>query len=98
MFGLFDSESLWLDITNVLIGLMTIIILYVVGRVTYKEIRIRAANRVRVPWEKDSHAFRISDLGITMADGGERIDEKKKNILPHFQDGDDPPNIESANN
>ena len=88
------SEELWLDITNALLGVVTIICIAVVGRVAFREISERVAARKRVPLAHDTHAFNLADLGITMADGGERLDESSR----QGQNDDDPPNIIRSNN
>ncbi len=98
MSDLFNSETFWLDTTNVILGAVTVICLVIVAVPFYKEVLARIAIRARVPLAIDSHAFDLSDLGITMADGGTRIDEttKNKRILPG--EASDPENIYRSNN
>lgn len=86
-----DPETIWLNLTNAALGLVTLICLLAVIYVTVKEAIDRWVVKGRIPVESDTHAFHIEDLGITMADGGEPVDEKK-------QFRDDPPNIVRSNN
>jgi len=86
MFDPVNSEVLWLNVTNAVLGLITLVCLLVVGTVTFRELAARARARVRIPATGDDHAFELGGLGITMADGGERIDEKNlKNNPSHEQ-------------
>jgi len=73
---MFESETLWLTVTNVALGAVTIICLFVVGRIAVREIGERVRARAAVLSRADDHAFVFSDLGITMADGGEALDER----------------------
>ena len=76
MFDFNDANTFWLNVTNAALGLVTFICLLVVGRGLYTEIAARLKNRARVPVSIDDHAFLVPDLGMTMADGGERLDKK----------------------
>ena len=70
-----EPETLWLNLTNAALGLVTLICLSVVVYVATKEVLARAARKARIPVAEDTHVFRLEDLGVTMADGGEKIDE-----------------------
>ena len=98
MFDIFNSETFWLDATNVMLGLVTVICVAIVGRVAFKEIRARVISHARIPLAQDSHAFNLADLGITMADGGMRIDETKHNERFRSDDASDPSNIVRSDN
>jgi hypothetical protein len=98
MFDIFNSETFWLDATNVILGLVTAVCLAIVGRVAFKEIRARVASRVRIPLAEDTHAFDLADLGITMADGGVRIDEAAKKVRSLQDESSDPSNIIRSEN
>jgi hypothetical protein len=99
MFDDYTSEAFWLNLTNVVLGLITLVCLAIVGRVAFKEIYARlAAKRFRVPLEEDSHAFNLADLGITMADGGVRVDEAKYKARLDQEEFPDPDNIIRSNN
>jgi hypothetical protein len=67
------SDTFWLDFTNIALGLVTLVcVIAVVAGVLY-ELGHRLAHRRRLA---DDHAFETPDLGVTMADGGERIDRR----------------------
>jgi hypothetical protein len=76
-----DPETLWLNLTNVGLG---IVVLLCIGGVAYGILQDLVARRSRVPQsEVDStvrrllagipgpHSFHTPELGLTMADGGE---------------------------
>jgi len=73
MYGADGSEAFWLDFTNIALGLVTLIcVIVVVAGVVY-ELGHRLSRAKKLA---DDHAFETPDLGVTMADGGERIDRK----------------------
>ncbi|OGU32420.1 MAG: hypothetical protein A2X67_14280 [Ignavibacteria bacterium GWA2_55_11] len=97
MSDLLDPETLWLNLTNIFLGVVTVICIAAVAHVAAKEWYARSAFRSRIPVADDTHAFDIADLGITMADGGERIDER--HTIGHRPADDDvPPNIIRSDN
>jgi len=98
MSDLFNSETFWLDSTNVILGVVTVICLAIVAVPFVKEVLARIPVRARVPVANDSHAFNLSDLGITMADGGTRIDETTKTKRTPPSETSDPDNIYRSNN
>ena len=67
------NEVFWLNVTNLVLGVATVVCLLVIGYVAFKEIRGRAKSRERATEEVDDHAFMIDGLGVTMADGGQKI-------------------------
>ncbi|MGA9405633.1 MAG: hypothetical protein WBW71_00745 [Bacteroidota bacterium] len=80
MFDFNDPNTIWLNVTNIVLGLVTLICCVAVGRGVFQDVRARI--RKRVPVKVDDHVFVIPELGITMADGGERLDKnvgKRKN-------------------
>lgn len=82
MFNSMDSETLWLTATNIGLGIVTLVCLIAVGVVIVKEFYADVRSTVRSPQLQDDHSFLLNDLGITMADGGERIDESKHTVTP----------------
>lgn len=96
MFNSMDSETLWLTITNVGLGIVTLICLIAVGIVVSKEIFADVRSKVRIPQLQDDHSFMLRDLGITMADGGKLIDEKEH--AKKFDSDDDEQNIQRSEN
>lgn len=78
MFDSMNSETLWLTVTNAGLGIVALVCIVAVGVVAGKELYAGIKEKVRVPQLQDDHSFMLSDLGITMADGGERTDKKPK--------------------
>ncbi len=96
MFDLNDPNTFWLNVTNIALGVITLICCVAVGRGLYQEIVVRL--KKRVPVSADDHAFSVPGLGITMADGGERLDkntQKRDNNVPAQEDE---PNIFRSEN
>ncbi len=91
MFESFDAETSWLTITNIGLGLVTVACIIAIGYVAVKEFFAHARESVRITSLQDDHSFAFGDLGITMADGGERIDERK--IIEQKQLDKNEPNI-----
>lgn len=77
MFGIefLDPATRWLNITNLALGIVTLACVVAVVWGAAVELIERA--RARAAAIADDHAFVVRGLGITMADGGERTDEKK---------------------
>lgn len=67
------DEVFWLNVTNLALGLATLICLVVIGYAVLKDIRGRFMTHAEESEEADDHAFVIDGLGVTMADGGEKI-------------------------
>ncbi|HTP13641.1 MAG TPA: hypothetical protein VMM37_08415 [Bacteroidota bacterium] len=98
MSELFDSETGWLNITNIALGLAVLVCLLALGRMVIQDLRKHAAARAQSGGRQNLHPFTLSSLGITMADGGEPIDENSiRNRNKPFQD-EDPPNIVRSDN
>ena len=76
MFGPSDPETFWLNATNIGLGIVTLIAFVTVAVVAFREIAQRVRSRATVPVAGDDHAFMHAELGLTMADGGERLDKK----------------------
>jgi hypothetical protein len=92
-----DPETLWLNLTNAALGLVTVVCIVAVVRVALQEWLWRTTEHPQPVLPDDTHAFDIAGLGITMADGGERLDESKR--LRRFDAADDdPPNIIRSTN
>jgi hypothetical protein len=73
MFDMNDPNMFWLNVINILLGVVTLICCIVVGSSVVREILERVHARKPALAEFDDHALHVSDLGITMADGGERL-------------------------
>jgi len=76
MFDFSNPETMWLNTTNLVLGAVTLVCILAFAGVLVKELFERARERVTAP-AVDDHSFTYPDLGITMADGGEKIDEMK---------------------
>jgi len=72
-----DFDTFWLTATNIALGVVTLVCFVVLGRGLFVDLKARlAARRARLAVSADDHAFVVPMLGVTMADGGERVDKK----------------------
>ncbi|HKT87057.1 MAG TPA: hypothetical protein VJQ59_01385 [Candidatus Sulfotelmatobacter sp.] len=83
-----ENWTMWLNITNFALGLVTLIALAVVFVAVGWDLLVRKAGRVpsidynnidselKALLHGGSHSLTVPELGLTMADGGERIDSK----------------------
>ncbi len=76
MFDISDPKTYWLNITNIGLGLVTLVCCLVVGRALFQDIAERIKAHSHGPIEEDDHAFMHPQLGLTMADGGEKTERK----------------------
>ena len=101
MFTGTDSDTFWLTVINAILGLVTLICVVAMGSGLYQDVKARVLARRRVRVTADDHAFVLPKLGITMADGGERIDVPQA-TKPQAGENDptreDPANIWRSNN
>ena len=99
MFDLSNPETYWLNVINIVLGLVTLVCVIAVSSTVVRELLQRVRQRVPVFARHDEHTFVLSDLGITMADGGEKVIDECKVVEPRkevpFKDGD---NIFRSNN
>ena len=83
-----DPSTYWLTITNIALGVVTLICIVAVGIGVIQELAARAKKRSAlskldkevadlVASFSDGHAFDSPSLGITMADGGEELGKKE---------------------
>ena len=81
------TETWWLTATNLALGAIVLICAVVVTAAVTREVTARMYKRAKVSAEIDrdmrtlmaefdDHAFVNPELGITMADGGEKIEQK----------------------
>ncbi|OGG44021.1 MAG: hypothetical protein A3F84_27835 [Candidatus Handelsmanbacteria bacterium RIFCSPLOWO2_12_FULL_64_10] len=69
-----DPETLWLNITNAALGIVTLAaLLSVLGAAA---VELCGRLKKHLARARDFRTLRVPDLGLTMADGGEKIDEK----------------------
>ncbi len=78
MFDLSDPKTYWLNLTNIGLGLVTLVCCVVVARALFKDISERMRAHVQNAAQLDDHAFVHAELGLTMADGGERVERGEK--------------------
>ena len=87
MFGLnwSDPQTLWLNIINLSLGLVTLVCIAAIGYGILQDVRARSRKRASegamqraaegVVSGLGGHAFDMPGLGLTMADGGEPLDK-----------------------
>jgi hypothetical protein len=84
-----DPSTYWLTITNIALGLVTLICCVAVGIGVAQELAAKRRKQSAlskldrevadlVASYSDGHAFQIPTLGLTMADGGEELGKKEK--------------------
>ena len=69
-----DTEILWLNLTNAGLGLATLAGIAVLAWAALREVAERAKGHVTVRG-LDPHSVYVPELGLTMADGGEKVEE-----------------------
>ena len=72
MFDLSNPNTFWLNTISFVLALVIVASGLGVVRVAYSNARVRFRNRIHVAGH--DHSIMVPDLGITMADGGARID------------------------
>ncbi len=77
MFDLSDPKTYWLNITNIGLGLVVLICCVAAGRAFLHDLLGRRSQRADSGLAFDDHTFMEPELGITMADGGEKRDKRK---------------------
>jgi hypothetical protein len=81
-----DPSTYWLTITNIGLGVVVLICAIAVGIGILQEVAAKRRKRLEmarldkevadlVASYGDGHAFDVPGLGITMADGGEKLDK-----------------------
>jgi hypothetical protein len=84
-----DPSTYWLNVTNIALGIVTLICCIAVGVGIVQELAARRRKSLAstaldrevadlVSSYGDGHAFQVPGLGLTMADGGEELDKKEK--------------------
>jgi hypothetical protein len=74
------DQVFWLNVTNAVLGLVTLACVLVIGYASLKEIRSRAG-KASTTVKTDDHAFVVTGLGITMADGGKVSDDDEMLVV-----------------
>jgi hypothetical protein len=78
MFNTNDPGVMWLMITNFAMGAVVLVCCLLLGGAVARELLARLRKTATSPSTADDHAFQLPELGLTMADGGEREDNSKK--------------------
>jgi uncharacterized membrane protein len=73
------DQVFWLNVTNIILGLVTLACVLVIGFAAVREVRQRAKAKERI--EVDDHSFVVSGLGVTMADGGKKTDDDEMLVV-----------------
>lgn len=76
-----DPQTFWLNATNAALGVVVLICCLVVAVSIVRELAERRRTRLRAMAEMDRELRDLVnsyELGVTMADGGEPIDQEKK--------------------
>ena len=76
MFDFGDPRTVWLNATNVILGLVTLACVVLLAKALIDELRVRRARQVSAA--NEAHVYAVDGLGVTMADGGEKISTDKK--------------------
>ena len=71
-----DPQTFWLNVTNAMLGAVTLVALALVFVAVLADVYERVKQRVLAVLRAEPHALVVPGLGVTMADGGEP--EKKK--------------------
>jgi len=74
MFDLSNPHD-WELITNLGLVLVAFIAVIYIGAGRFQNVFTQAAARVSNSFRKDPHTLVLHDLGITMADGGEKVQD-----------------------
>ena len=84
-----EDWTMWLNITNFALGLVTLIALLIVFFAVGWDLLVRKVGKARevnlnnidadlkALLQGGSHSFSVPEFGLTMADGGERIEASK---------------------
>jgi len=75
MFDFSDPQTVWINTTNLVLGLVTLCCTALLGSVVVNEVLERVFGRLAAKGAADTHTIGVRDLGLTMADGGERVDD-----------------------
>ena len=67
-----DPETFWLNVTNAVLGIVTVVAFLMVAGAVFSEVLARVRKRIAAA-VGDVHTLHVPALGATMADGGERV-------------------------
>jgi len=75
------DQVFWLNVTNMVLGLVTLACVVVIGYAALRELRQRAKQKSSKQIKADDHAFVVTGLGVTMADGGKKISDDEMLVV-----------------
>lgn len=75
MISLVLPDTLWLITVNILLGLAIIVCSVVIAMSLLNEIRKHRRGKKEEAQVPDDYLKGLKDLGVTLSDGGEKIDE-----------------------
>jgi hypothetical protein len=78
-----DPNTYWLNITDIVLGIVTLASVAFVAQAAFREAYARLADRVTARMREDSHTLTLPELGLTMADGGEPVKSQKDDSQKH---------------
>ena len=80
MLALLLSDEAWLNATNALLGIVAAVAVVAIGGAIFHDVLTKYRQRVaaRRHFVFDQHALHVPELGLTMADGGEPIDQNQE--------------------
>jgi hypothetical protein len=74
MYGANGPDTFWLNFTNIALGLVTLACVLAILAGVVHELADRRRTAHKRAAAADDHAFVSPELGLTMADGGMRVD------------------------
>lgn len=78
MFDLSDPKTFWLNVTNIGLGLVVLVCCVAVARTFLRDLLDHRSRSAEAGMAFDDHTFAEPELGVTMADGGERREKSAK--------------------
>ena len=76
-----DPGTFWLNVTNAALGIFTVVAFVIVAGGVVMELVERLRKRAASA-AADAHTLHVPMLGLTMADGGEKIKKEKEQNSP----------------
>jgi hypothetical protein len=91
-----ENWTMWLNITNFALGIVTLLALLLVFFAVGWDLLLRKVHAPKPDWStvdadlrallhSGSHSLSVPELGLTMADGGERIETSKSDTTEKKQ-------------
>jgi hypothetical protein len=71
-----QPETLWLQLINLVLGSVIFICCLAMGAKLFQTMKERSLNKIYRNRVQEEHTLILADLGITMADGGERVGKR----------------------